>query len=332
MADTSRKPAKIVVLGFRGVGKSACVIRFVREHFVSRYLPTLNTSFKKVVKHGGLDYELEITDTAGQDEYSEFGLQNAIGVNGYVFLYSVADVRSFDVVKKLHTKLMVGLGVGENVPVMLVGNKSDFGLQRRQVTYEEGKALADEWNCKFIETSAKENENVEKMFHMLLSSIAQSEEHVEKDPSMWNCLSQNGGCFDSKRLFKIFVFLSMIICVGQSLMGAMWSKEKGKQDFSVGLIALGLFTFVASMIGFAGLGKCSRSILTFYGVMTLISSLVNVGLLGYCGQQSWCTPIDIVVLFMAALVQLFATMYSCSLRGTIEVVDDTAYYRYTDVV
>ena len=47
--------------------------------------------------------------------------------------------------------------------VVLVGNKCDL-IDRRQVSYERGKALADEFGWPFFETSAKQNINVTEAF------------------------------------------------------------------------------------------------------------------------------------------------------------------------
>ena len=46
---------------------------------------------------------------------------------------------------------------------MLVGNKSDLNSQRK-VSKERAKQLADAYGIPFIETSAKSNENIEKLF------------------------------------------------------------------------------------------------------------------------------------------------------------------------
>lgn len=35
-----------------------------------------------------------------------------------------------------------------------------YNFLYREVNFEEGKALADSWGCAFVETSAKENENI----------------------------------------------------------------------------------------------------------------------------------------------------------------------------
>ena len=46
---------------------------------------------------------------------------------------------------------------------ILVGNKCDLN-ENRKVSKEKGKQLADSYGIPFIETSAKSNENIEKLF------------------------------------------------------------------------------------------------------------------------------------------------------------------------
>jgi GTPase KRas len=49
------------------------------------------------------------------------------------------------------------------VPIMLVGNKCDK-VNEREVSREEGQALANRLGCKFVESSAKTCVNVEKAY------------------------------------------------------------------------------------------------------------------------------------------------------------------------
>lgn len=71
-----------------------------------------------------------------------------------------------------------------SVPVVLVGNKTDLH-QERAVTTEEGRNLAHSWKAQFLETSAKQNESVADIFHLLLVQI-------EKDNG--NPGSSNSSC------------------------------------------------------------------------------------------------------------------------------------------
>lgn len=58
----------------------------------------------------------------------------------------------------------------EGVNKILIGNKCDWD-EKRQVSTEQGQALADELGIPFMEVSAKSNINVEKAFFTLASDI-----------------------------------------------------------------------------------------------------------------------------------------------------------------
>ena len=132
------------------------------------YESTIENAFKKTLSVKGSHYELSLVDTAGQDEYSEFPTEYSVDINGYVLVYSIDSLRSFEVCKSINEKLYDL--VGENVPLVLVGNKTDL-TERRRVTYEEGKQLAEEMKAVFIETSAKENQNVSDIFVLAVSQM-----------------------------------------------------------------------------------------------------------------------------------------------------------------
>ena len=59
---------------------------------------------------------------------------------------------------------------GDDVIIVLVGNKSDLS-ERRQVTAEEGERLAQELNSMFIETSAKSGYNVKPLFTRIAQAL-----------------------------------------------------------------------------------------------------------------------------------------------------------------
>ena len=67
----------------------------------------------------------------------------------------------------------------EGVFKILVGNKSDLEDQRKVPTIK-GKQLADSYGIPFMETSAKNNENIEKLF------IDSTRAFIEKQLKMGN--------------------------------------------------------------------------------------------------------------------------------------------------
>ena len=59
----------------------------------------------------------------------------------------------------------------EGVNKILIGNKSDW-TDKRAVTVDQGRELADELGIRFMETSAKVNDGVEEAFFNLARSVA----------------------------------------------------------------------------------------------------------------------------------------------------------------
>eukprot|EP00731_Ephydatia_muelleri_P014136 Em0007g1446a len=159
------KSRKIAVMGFRAVGKSS--------------LPTIESTFEKRAKFRGQDFRIQLVDTAGQDEYSIVPESYTMDLDGYVLVYSVTSMKSFDVVKIIYEKILNLTGT-RSVPIILVGNKSDLHMQR-VVTLEMGRKLASDYHVPFLESSAKQNEGVDMIFQRLL-------EDMEKGPVNDQCL------------------------------------------------------------------------------------------------------------------------------------------------
>ncbi|GLI76768.1 GTP-binding protein [Penicillium ochrochloron] len=156
------KQRKIAIVGSRSVGKSSLTVRFVEQHFVESYYPTIENTFSRIIKHNGQDYATEIVDTAGQDEYSILNSKHFIGIHGYIIVYSVTSRQSFE------------MGA-DQVPLVIVGNKSDLKGDQRQVTLDEGRQLAEEFSCGFTEASAFLDFNVAKAFDLIIGEIEKSQ-------------------------------------------------------------------------------------------------------------------------------------------------------------
>ncbi|XP_006811964.2 GTP-binding protein Rheb-like [Saccoglossus kowalevskii] len=175
------KQRKIALMGFRSVGKSSLTIQFVEGQFVDSYDPTIENTFTKTFKVRGQDFQLQLVDTAGQDEYSIFPQSYTVDIHGYVLVYSVTSNKSFEVIKVIHEKLLDMIGKVQ-VPIVLVGNKTDLHMER-VISSEVGKNLADSWKAGFLESSAKENESVMDVFKKVLLEIEKQDGNPEQGKS-----------------------------------------------------------------------------------------------------------------------------------------------------
>jgi len=175
------KHRKIAIMGFRSVGKSSITIQFVENQFVDSYDPTIENTFTKTVKIRGVEYELELVDTAGQDEYSLLPQSYVMNIDGYILVYSVTSVKSLEVVKVIYEKLLDMTGK-KQIPLILVGNKTDLRMER-VVSPEEGRRCADEWKAMFVEASAKENQKVSDIFQKVITEIEKLEGNLPEEKS-----------------------------------------------------------------------------------------------------------------------------------------------------
>eukprot|EP01137_Pigoraptor_chileana_P022162 Opistho-2@86793 len=178
------KSRKFAVMGFRAVGKSSLTIQFVEGQFVDSYHPTIENTFQKLIRYKGQDYTADIVDTAGEDEFSILPSRYSVGIHGYVLVYSVTSRTSFEMVKIIREKLLNMTGTN-SVPIVLVGNKTDLHLER-VVSVEDGKNLATEWGCQFVESSAKHNQSVREIFEAIIFAIEKNAEPPTK--------KEDGGC------------------------------------------------------------------------------------------------------------------------------------------
>lgn len=140
-----------------------------------------------MIRYKGQDYEIEVLDTAGQDEFSILSSKHLVGVHGYVFVYSVTSRASFEMIPIIRDKILNSFGA-EYIPAVFVGNKSDLHMQR-QVSEQEGKQMAIDLKGAFIETSARHNENVLKSFELVLGEIEKSQNaaHRQESSNSSNC-------------------------------------------------------------------------------------------------------------------------------------------------
>lgn len=165
---------KLVVVGGGGVGKSALTIQLIQSHFVDEYDPTIEDSYRKQCTIDGEQVLLDILDTAGQEEYSAMREQYMRTGEGFLLVYSINSKNSLEELQTFYEQIL-RVKDSDQVPVLVVGNKCDLEMER-QVSYEEGQALANSFNCPFLETSAKLRINVEEAFFDLVKYVRSSED------------------------------------------------------------------------------------------------------------------------------------------------------------
>ncbi|KAF3817102.1 hypothetical protein GH733_013844, partial [Mirounga leonina] len=144
---------KVIMVGSGGVGKSALTLQFMYDEVVL----------------DGEEVQIDILDTAGQEDYAAIRDNYFRSGEGFLCVFSITEMESFAATADFREQIL-RVKEDENVPFLLVGNKSDLE-DKRQVSVEEAKTRADQWNVNYVETSAKTRANVDKVFFDLMREI-----------------------------------------------------------------------------------------------------------------------------------------------------------------
>ncbi|KAH3755899.1 ras gtpase [Pelomyxa schiedti] len=175
-------PVRIICMGEDGVGKSNFIIRFTHNQFVPDYDPTLEDSSRRQHIVDSVPVVLDILDTDILQRETRMDFPSHIFlfqetqyryiVPGEVFAlcYSIAYHHSFDELVAIHEQICRIKGA---CAVVLIGCKCDLEA-KREVSLDEGLALARKWNCPLIETSAKAETNIREAFDTLSRTALQA--------------------------------------------------------------------------------------------------------------------------------------------------------------
>ena len=156
---------KVLLIGNSSVGKSSLLLRFVDNQWNDLFVPTIGVDFKiRTMEIDNKNVKLQIWDTAGQERFKNITASYYRGAHGIFVVYDISDTESF---KNINNWLIeIEKNANKNVYKILVGNKCDLE-DKRTVSYQQGKELAETYGMQFIETSAKSNTNVDEAFQLL---------------------------------------------------------------------------------------------------------------------------------------------------------------------
>lgn len=161
---------KLVFLGDQSVGKTSIITRFMYDNFDRHYQATIGIDFlSKTMYLEDRTVRLQLWDTAGQERFRSLIPSYIRDSSVAVVVYDVTNRASF-----LNTSKWVEdvrAERGNDVVICLVGNKTDLGNDKRQVSTEEGEEKATKDDLLFMECSAKAGYNVKSLFRKLATSL-----------------------------------------------------------------------------------------------------------------------------------------------------------------
>ena len=161
---------KYIIIGDTVVGKSELLLRYLHDQLKPENQLTIGVEFgAKNVEIRNKIYRLQIWDTAGPETFRSITKAYYKNSACALVVYDISKRYSFNNInnwiedcKKLSPKTIL---------MVLVGNRSHLE-DRREVSYEEGQALADKYGMMFYEASEKTGKNVDSIFLNSTDEIA----------------------------------------------------------------------------------------------------------------------------------------------------------------
>ena len=158
-------------MGDSSVGKTCFLLRYCDKSFQDVHLSTIGLDYrlKTITLKNNKNIKLQIWDTAGQDRFRAITKNYYKSANGVLLIYDISNLQTYENVKNWISQIREE--ANPNVIIYLVGNKIDLPKEKRVVNIEDGEKIAEEFEIKFKEASAKSGTNVNEIFEELVEQI-----------------------------------------------------------------------------------------------------------------------------------------------------------------
>lgn len=177
---------KFVIVGDHEVGKTSIIRRFVEKKFTDNYRATIGLN---VLSHEfeffGNSIGVTLYDIGAQKFFRRFRKVYYSGAQAAFLVFDLTNRNSFDNVKNWYEELKL-FTPGEDIPIVIVGNKNDL-TEERKVLYQEGAKLANNLSKRekiklsYIETSALNGNNVEDAFDLISYHYVMKSKEIEEE-------------------------------------------------------------------------------------------------------------------------------------------------------
>jgi small GTP-binding protein len=159
---------KVILIGDGGTGKTSLVNRFVHRKFSRLYKTTIGvdiTPYQASLMDTGELVRFVLWDMSGQTHFERFRTRFYTGTSGVLVVYDLTSASSYRNVQSWIKECKNNCR--KTVPMLIVGNKAD--LEDLQIQHT--RPPSSESSLPTINTSAKENWNVDKAFFSLFEAI-----------------------------------------------------------------------------------------------------------------------------------------------------------------
>jgi small GTP-binding protein len=182
---------RLIFVGDSEVGKTQIINLYNNKLFQNEYFPTFNIDFQiKTLNINGKKKNIHCIDTEGSlvsQVLTEYTGENFIKkIDALIIVYDITSRQSFNNIdsyyKILESKYSSkGLSDKFNKTIKyVVGNKFDLRINR-VISDNEGRETENKYNAKYMECSAKNGYNIDRLFEYIIQDIIRGESNNSSD-------------------------------------------------------------------------------------------------------------------------------------------------------
>ena len=166
----------IMLLGNTEVGKTTFLHQYIKKTFKEVGMMTVGVDSETVdvIIDNKEKVSTKIWDTAGQEKFQAIFRSHYQKADGMILIYSVVERMTFDKIQEWINSIIDSSKKG--ITIFLVSNKNDLPEEQREVTSEEGKALAKKLSLPFYEITSKNYSQVAKVIHDIVKEVVSKDE------------------------------------------------------------------------------------------------------------------------------------------------------------
>ncbi|XP_063589014.1 ras-related and estrogen-regulated growth inhibitor-like protein isoform X1 [Penaeus indicus] len=154
--ESQNGQARLAVIGSKAVGKTALTVRYLTKRFIGEYQSDTDMMYKATMAVDGSKIMLEILDLSSNLDEVVVPRETVTWAEAWLVVYSITSWETFRVAVRAVEAVAAACGGDQpNPPVLIMANKKDLE-HIRQVPESEGRKLAEQYGCRFVEVSAAE--------------------------------------------------------------------------------------------------------------------------------------------------------------------------------
>ena len=168
---------KFLLLGDSSVGKTSILVKYINNKFDESSISTVGVDYMdKIIDYNKFKIKLQIWDTSGEEKFRTITKNFYRNADGLLVVFDLTRKETYDHVRGWINEAKEN---NDKIKTILIGNKLDL-KDERKVENGVAKQFAEKNSLKYLETSAKDGENITESFKAMIDLLfdGKSEEGI----------------------------------------------------------------------------------------------------------------------------------------------------------